>query len=274
VRHILLIGVTLATPACTKVDVAAEMESALVVTNHAIGLALLTTDIASYQLEIPSEVPTQTTDSADTGLNDTGTTDTGARRHGEGGPCPELFAVSDALIEVDYRTGCLPRSGLMPVVVSGTVFVERNETSFDGQFDTYAINLSHTVTGSIEGTTTQGPNALQISTTFDITAKDGKETLRASGNTTAKLTGSEVTLDGDLRINEASAVKVSLDGLTLDLSDIPGECPEPSGGSATAGLSREAIVDYTTPGNGQVTVAYGKRTSDDVRLCAFRSWLF
>jgi hypothetical protein len=269
VRHLLLIGFTLAAPACKKVDVAAEMESALLVTNHAIGLALLTSDIASYQLETPSEVPTQTTDSADTG-----TIDTGARRHGDAGPCPELFAVSDALIEVDYRTGCLPRSGLMPVVVSGAVFVERGSADFDANFDAYAINLTHTIAGTMEGSTTQGPSTLNITTAFDITAEDGEETLRASGTTTSEVTGTDITLNGDIRITEASAVKVTLEGLTLDLSDIPGECPEPSGGTARAGLSREAVVNYSAPGDGQVTVSYGNRTSDDVRLCAFRSWLF
>jgi len=245
------------------------METALLSTNHAIGLALVATDIASYQLETPSEVPTTTTDSGDTGLSDTG-----SRRHGENGPCPELFAVSDRLIEVDYRTGCLPRSGLMPVVVAGAVFVERSGSAFDGNFDTYAISLTHTLDGTMTGDISGTEGDLSISTTFDLRATDGEESLTATGSASAHFTDRSVTLDGAVRIDDGETIRSVLDNVVLDLADIPGECPEPRKGTATAKLQKDAIVDYAEPGEGQVTVRYGQRTSDDVRLCAFGSWLF
>ena len=77
-----------------------------------------------------------------------------------------------------------------------------------------------------------------------------------------------------MKVDEDQPIQNTLQKIVLDISDIPGECPEPRRGTATAQLTKDASVDYASPGDGQVTVTYGKRTSDDVRLCAFGSWLF
>jgi len=272
VTRLLAIPLFLTLAGCGKADVAAEMEASLLSTNHAIGIALIVSDVASYHLETPSEIPT-TTDTGDTGdSGDTGTSP--SRRHGQIGPCPELFALSDDLIEVDYGTGCLPRSGLMPVVVAGATLVVRDGTRFDGDFDTYAINLSHFITGTMSAEVTGTEGNLDITTDFDLTATDGTESLDAAGTITAAFTAETVSLNGTVKIKEKGSVRHSLDKVKLALSDIPGECPEPAKGHATAHRDADAIVDYAKPGGGQVTVELGKRTSDNVRLCAFDSWIF
>ena len=267
-RHSTLAAALILT-GCSKTDVAAEMEASLESTNHAIGIALIVADIASYHLDSPAEIPTGAT-SGDTG--DTGVLD--VRRHGEIGPCPGLFALSDDLIEIDFGTGCLPSSGLMPVVVAGATLVERRGDNFDGEFDTYAINLSHFITGSMTGTTTGVEGDLDISATFEIAATDGESELTASGSVTADFANDEVVLNGEVILEDGGRVKQTLKNVRLKLSDIPGECPEPASGKATAHRDTEAVVDYGRPGGGQVTVALGNRTSDDVRLCAFDSWIF
>ncbi len=265
VRRILAIPLVFAATGCNKPDVAAEMEASLLSTNHAIGISLIVADVASYHLETPSEIPTTT-----------GTTDTGgtSRRHGELRSCPELFALSDSLIEVDYGTGCLPRSGLVPVVVAGAVIVERSGDSFVGDFDTYAINLSHPITGSIAATITGADGDLGIDVDFDLKVRDGGDKLNASGSVSAKSSDLGITVEGKVKIDEKQLVRHTLRDVKVRLEDIPGECPEPKSGTGIAHRDSDAIVDYAQPGGGHVTVNYGKRTSDDVRLCAFDSWIF
>ncbi|MCB9687308.1 MAG: hypothetical protein H6738_14105 [Alphaproteobacteria bacterium] len=229
----------------TDDDVAAAMESGLR-TGH---LALVAALVADESLIHAHETP-------DLEL-----------RHGPVACCPCKTRQGDPAgeftLRLDYHDqGCTPDSGLLPTTLAGFAVTfcdpERVVTRLDGgELGARAEPMAGSLRGSVDNAAT-----VDVGGTFDI----GERRFRVD---LALQNQGEIGIDGVVTVD---GVRVALDGLTLPWDRIAAPCPTPVAGTITvADPEDDVVIDLADPGLGLVTVARGRRLSEDVSWCAFRS---
>lgn len=228
--------------------VVAEMERGLRATNDAIQASLVTAELFGQVLAPP-----------DTTL-----------RHATncGCPCSEKAGNLPFVLTLDYAPeGCLPDSGLLPVVVSGHAVLDWDGASAGVTFDLLTVS-GLPISGAPE---------------VEVGASGAETTLRATGPLTVG--GTQVELDQELVIDadglsiDGTAVVDGQEPLALEGVRIPWEglappCPAPTDGTATLRADPEVLIRLGRPGDGVVTVERRSRVSEQTDLCTYRAAAF
>lgn len=227
-------------------EVAAAMEAGLRTGHVALAAALVADEVLTHAYETP-----------DLEL-----------RHGPVACCPcktrQGDPAGDFTVRLDYHAqGCTPDSGLLPTTLSGYAVSfcdpERVTTRLDGAgLGARAEPLS----GSLRGSVDTAAATVEGGGSFDIGERHFRVDLAIANR-------DEIGVDGRVVVD---GVEVSLDGLHVPWDRIAAPCPTPVAGTITvADADEDVVIDLADPGLGLVTVARGRRISEDVSWCAFRS---
>lgn len=198
-------------------------------------------------------------------------------RHPAGGPCPSNERdVEDpdawVLATLDYGGGCVPRSGLLATVVSGSTWMQHDEGRVEMEYEGLRLALRHALSGDFSGLVTGDEEGRTVDGSGEVRLDSEDRALAAFVTLQARLTPTSIHFDAEVDLGER---QVELSDVVLPYPEIRGECPTPSGGSVVVGGGRRDVhVDLGAPGAGDVTVRTGRRTSDPTWLCGQASWVF
>lgn len=246
---------------------AEEMEGALRISNDALAFALLASEGAAW---VDAQEPTRGDGTADWPSNP-------GLRHGAPSDCPTIKREDGTDGQFDLEAvypGCVSQSELVPAVLGGSLFLAGDTDTV--VFDYSGLNVGNTriAAGALSGTREATIEQWRLSGTIDLP----ETALLAAASAEYHLSidhtvVDEVTFDGHIEVDtESGKHRVDLDGVRIELEDIPGECAVPNAGTARIEGQPELTVFYRNADkDGKVTVQRKSRTSTPTRLCSFAS---
>jgi hypothetical protein len=233
------------------IDPSPEMESALTASNDALTATLVATDI------------TRTVDDA-----------VGSKPM-KAGTCPEITREVGQIV-IDYGTGCVPESGLVPGTVAGTITLDRDAVArtVTGSFDALTYD-GQTLDGTVMASYTLlgGATGIDLAQAVDLTLTTGNATIHVTSDAQVGVRATNVTLDGNLSIDDGTTERLlGADGIEMAYADLAtAACPLPRAGTLAVTWDQVAVTitfDADSPSTGYATVTSGV-LSGDVPVCDY-----
>lgn len=247
-------------------SVTEDMESALAATNDALAWSLLASEGAAWADETDPRWPRRL-----------GSTEGAYLRHAAAGGCPDLNREPEEgfpfTLDASYY-GCVSGSRLVPTTLGGTLRISGDEDLVSFGFDELPIGSIRTAEGTLTGARELGVEVYELVGALSLP----ETTLLDAADADLHLTvdhrvDTEVSFDGHLVLGTGDrALRVDFRDVSLQLDDIPGECPLPFAGTVIVATDPEVTVDLDDADvNGRVVVTRRSRESTPTRLCAFAS---
>lgn len=229
----------------------ADMETALEVTNDVTTATLLATELT---MAVGADEESQ-----------------------KANTCP-IVTRSLGSLTIDYGTGCVPESGLLPGEIAGSLTLTRDalNRTVTGTFTGLTYN-QHSIDGEVSGSyTRQGTDGLDLMESMDLTIGVGGDSLDLVEDLTVQIRQTEVVLEGAVDYTDPTSVfSLDADGVAMNYVDLLASCPLPHGGMVTvAWESKVVTIEFQehSPDTGYVTVSMGP-VSGDVPLCEYMGFL-
>jgi hypothetical protein len=253
------VGVIALTGCVSEEFVAAEMERALEATNVALAAGLVAAEVLSHVHDTP-----------DTLLRHPG---------GEAFGCPGVQdwagAADNFAVTLVYGDliGCIPDSALVPTLISGHAGLQWSGTEATVTWDQMHVDVDVPVSGPLRGPVQVLGAAADVDLEALGTLTVGPSTVDLALG--AGITAEGITFDGDATVQDGTPDPLHFESVFVLQGDIAPPCPTPSSGVVRLdGDGEEVVIDFADPGGGLVRVQRGRKSSESVDLCAYRSVVF